>query len=724
MRRLLSLGLCICLALMCAVTAHAEDMSAVVAAYEASIKWDAVYDVVVAGFGGAGASTAITAADLGQKVLVVEKAPEGHEGGNTRYSAQVVLCTNDAERMHTYLQNLQVGFTTVSDEMLRAYAEGLSENVQWLVDLGANPDTLKLTVGAGAEWPALEGSDSKVTAYIDGEMLTSKFWKLLKQNVEARADKIDVWYNTPAVELIQEPQSGVILGLTVENNGERYNVRAAKGVVLCTGGFECNQEMAQNYLTLPELYPAGTTYNTGDGILMAQKVGANLWHMNNTAGPYLNVINKDTGRAMTVFFQGSSSITKTSSIFVGSDGTRFLNEPQSLNHGYINFHGYYTRPSQAYPAYIIFDQNAMQNTQIFASWGESNHVGVDDGYILSADTLEALAEKIGISAEGLVSEVEKYNGYCEAGFDPQFGRAKDTLIAIGEGPYYAIELHPSVLNTQGGPERNEKAEVISLEGKPIPHLYSAGELGSIWGFIYQGAGNLGECAVFGRIAAQSAAQNTDYAPAGGLVANPVSFVSQEAEAVALKENEFLGTGSGMGGDIRVKVCVEDKKITAVDILSQTETVGIADPALKQMPERIINANNLDVDICTGCTVTSKAILEAVRSALEQAQEKGLYVIVEAEKAEEKKEIVLGEHDYLGTGVGKNGDVTVKVTYKDGKIQAIECVAEEESLGKDTIPVFINRILEAGTEDVDAVTGSTLTCDAIREAVKNALKDVR
>lgn len=275
-KRLFSLGLCICLAFMCASAACAEDLTAAVAAYEASIKWDAVYDVVVAGFGGAGASTAITAADLGQKVLVVEKAPEGHEGGNTRYSAQVVLCTNDAERMHAYLQNLQVGFTTVSDEMLRAYAEGLSENVQWLIDLGANQDTLKLTVGAGAEWPALEGSDSKVTAYIDGEMLTSKFWKLLKQNVEARADQIDVWYDTPAVELIQEPQSGVILGLVVENNGERYNIRAAKGVVLCTGGFECNQEMAQNYLNLPELYPAGTTYNTGDGILMAQKAGANL----------------------------------------------------------------------------------------------------------------------------------------------------------------------------------------------------------------------------------------------------------------------------------------------------------------------------------------------------------------------------------------------------------------------------------------------------------------
>lgn len=722
-KKLVSIGLCICLVLGCAGMALAEDLNAAVAAFEASVKWDALYDVVVAGFGGAGASTAITAADLGQKVLVVEKAPQGHEGGNTRYSAQVVLCTNDADRMHTYLQNLQVGFDTVSDEMLWAYAEGLSENAQWLIDLGANADTLKLTVGAGAEWPELEGSDSKVTAYIDGEMLTSKFWKLLKQNVEARADSIDIWYNTPAVELIQEPQSGVILGLTVENGGERYNIRAVKGVVLCTGGFECNQEMAQNYLNLPELYPAGTTYNTGDGILMAQKVGANLWHMNNTAGPYLNVINKDTGRGMTVFFQGSSSITKKSAIFVGADGTRFLNESQSLNHGYVNFHGYFARPSQAYPAYIVFDSSAMENTQIFDAWGEGNHVGVEEGYIVSADTLEALAEKIGVSAEGLVNEVQKYNGYCENGFDPQFGRAKDTLIPLGEGPYYAIELHPTVLNTQGGPERNEKAEVISLDGEPIPHLYSAGELGSIWGFIYQGAGNLGECAVFGRIAAQSAAANNDYAPAEGLVENPVMFTEQETEEVALESNEFIGVGSGMGGDVRVKVEVQEGKVSAVEILSQTETVGIADPALEQMPEKILEANSIYVDTCAGCTVTSKAIIEAVRFALEQAQEEGLYVLAE-EEVVEKEEIVLGEHDYLGTGVGKNGNVTVKVTYEDGEIRAIECVEHEESLGGDAIPAFIARIMEAGTEDVDVVTGSTLTCDAIRQGVKDALKDVR
>ena len=79
------------------------------------------------------------------------------------------------------------------------------------------------------------------------------------------------------------------------------------------------------------------------------------------------------------------------------------------------------------------------------------------------------------------------------------------LNAFGNGPYYAVELSPSMINTQGGPRRNEKAEVLKPDGTPIPRLYSAGELGSIYSYLYQGTGNIGECLVFGRIAGRNAA---------------------------------------------------------------------------------------------------------------------------------------------------------------------------------------------------------------------------
>ena len=100
---------------------------------------------------------------------------------------------------------------------------------------------------------------------------------------------------------------------------------------------------------------------------------------------------------------------------------------------------------------------------------------------------------------------KKYNESCKAGKDADLGRAKEKLRAIEGPPYYAIQLWPCLLNTQGGPKRDGESRVLDPDGKPIPRLYAAGELGSIWGYLYQGANNIGECIVFGKIAGKNAA---------------------------------------------------------------------------------------------------------------------------------------------------------------------------------------------------------------------------
>ena len=84
------------------------------------------------------------------------------------------------------------------------------------------------------------------------------------------------------------------------------------------------------------------------------------------------------------------------------------------------------------------------------------------------------------------------------------------LSPLGPGPYYAVELSPSMINTQGGPRRNEKGQIVRPDGTPIPRPYSAGELGSIYSYLYQGTGNIGECLVFGRIAARNAVAETPW----------------------------------------------------------------------------------------------------------------------------------------------------------------------------------------------------------------------
>jgi predicted oxidoreductase len=108
-----------------------------------------------------------------------------------------------------------------------------------------------------------------------------------------------------------------------------------------------------------------------------------------------------------------------------------------------------------------------------------------------------------VPTDALEQSVRMWNEHCERGVDTEFGRTK-MMTGFAQGPFYAVELSPSMLNTQGGPRRNEKAQVLRPDGSPIGRLYSAGELGSIFSDLYQGTGNIGECFAFGRIAALNA----------------------------------------------------------------------------------------------------------------------------------------------------------------------------------------------------------------------------
>lgn len=139
-------------------------------------------------------------------------------------------------------------------------------------------------------------------------------------------------------------------------------------------------------------------------------------------------------------------------------------------------------------------------------WSEDNMAEIEKGWIPTANSISELAEKIGLDPEALEATVAAYNATVEAGEDAEFDRAivdddgNQVSFPIATPPFYAHELYPTLLNTQGGPRRNAQAQVIDAFGEPIPRLYSAGELGSFWGIIYQGAGNNTESMVFGRIA--------------------------------------------------------------------------------------------------------------------------------------------------------------------------------------------------------------------------------
>ncbi|MDP2952132.1 MAG: FAD-binding protein, partial [Chloroflexota bacterium] len=114
------------------------------------------------------------------------------------------------------------------------------------------------------------------------------------------------------------------------------------------------------------------------------------------------------------------------------------------------------------------------------------------------------ARKIGLAPGVLEGTVRKWNAQCAAGADLDFGRTR-MLSALEAAPFYAIEISPIFVNTQGGPRRTAKGQILRPDGSYIRRLYSAGELGSIYSFLYEGGGNLGECMAFGRISGRNAA---------------------------------------------------------------------------------------------------------------------------------------------------------------------------------------------------------------------------
>jgi succinate dehydrogenase/fumarate reductase flavoprotein subunit len=508
-------------------------------------KWDEEADVVVVGYGGAGAAAAITTAKEGLgEVLVIEVAPEGREGGNSRVSGQLILCPDSAEEAIKYQKALN-GPYQVNDDVLKAWADNIVENVAWLGDFGA--DLQQATINS-PEFPEVEGAEAVKTYLVNGELGKSNVWNTLKSVEEELG--FPVLYGSRVTRLIQNPESKEIIGcVATKESGETVNVKARKAVILSCGGFENNPEMLMRYAPLAtyRLGVRGTPYNRGDGIKLAMSVGADLWHMNNiVCGTWGTLVGEEGNPCIT-----SPSWKSKDYIYIGPNAKRFsYEEKTSLNrHGKVIDGGVFADQFIPLPAWAVFGQKAFDAAPLFPkqsySWinlfneeaGETNDDYLSKGIIIKSDTTEDLAEKTSLDSARLAESIEEYNRYCENGVDPEFGRGQDVygqfagmLSSDREGvdiseetvvienfplepiqpPYYAIQLWPTLANTQGGPVRGAKGEVIDTEGNPIPRLYAAGELGCLYGYMYNGGGNMSEALASGRIAARSAGAETPW----------------------------------------------------------------------------------------------------------------------------------------------------------------------------------------------------------------------
>jgi hypothetical protein len=496
--------------------------------------WDQTADIVVVGFGFAGQSAAITAKTLGASVIVLEKEDEPNAGGNSRVCGQCTWVPGtkndgsvDDTLMPGQLQYFQAmsdgqGFP-VPDDYLQMAVNECAKNKTWLEGLGA---TTQWSMFPQPFYPQLQGAAS-VTGpnggswSVKGSQPYGNNWFFLHD--KANSLGVNVMYSTPAKSLIQNAQTKEIIGVVANSGGKDINVRANKAVILCAGGYEYAPQMVRDYLNIPEIVSLGSPSNTGDGIMMAIGAGADLWHMDVFAAP--------TGWAITdpkyKSGLGVGAPSKGGYIFVGADSKRFDNETYpvsphatpglSLVAGKYYKNGIYQTPPYPLPVHLIFDSVGMASGPLFAGlaglgWAlnvekfapsKDNSQELANGWIVKADTIAELASTTGMDPTALSAEVTNWNTMCAAGKDTEYGRTTG-LTPISTPPYYAINMKPMILNTQGGPLRNAKGQVLDTNGNPIPRLYEAGEMGEIFSYLYQCCRNVSLCYTVGRLAATDA----------------------------------------------------------------------------------------------------------------------------------------------------------------------------------------------------------------------------
>lgn len=499
-------------------------------------RWTHETDVVILGAGFAAQVSAIVAHDAGAAVLMIEKAPEQHQGGNSRVCGQLIWCPSEKikEDSFQYLKAMTAGTGyPVPEEYLRFYVQGSHENKAWFEKMGATMVPQREPGTYTPFYPEFPGADaiaSEHAAFSVGGKYSGpgRVWRFLEDLIVQRKG-IRKMYATPAKKLIQDPATGEIRGVVAASAGKDIFIKARRGVIVCTGGYEFNPQMIRDYIHLQDFASPGSPYNTGDGIRMCMAVGADLVNMGSCAAPWGAVCRVPDCLASVLFFP-----FKGGHIRVGADSRRYKDEYWEPPHGpwpghrpefcgMVKEHGAYRREKTPFPIHAIVDEEARLSGPLWYGIGFSgqiegfkcsrdNAAEIAKGYAVAADTIEELALKTGRDPVALQDTVRRWNAACAVGADREHGRSTN-LTPVVKPPFYAVNVIPTPINTQGGMLRNIEGQVISVSGQPIPRLYSAGEIGDrVWANLYECAKNVGAgCMAAGRVAGRNAAAEKPWA---------------------------------------------------------------------------------------------------------------------------------------------------------------------------------------------------------------------
>ncbi|MFL8970109.1 flavocytochrome c [Helcococcus kunzii] len=489
-------------------------------------------DVIVIGGGGSGLSAAISAEENGAKVIVVEKL--GQVGGSTVFAGGA-LNAADTERAKSlkmtdlniktieeaisrepkddYEAKLQKQLKEDYDKFKKDGSKGMFDSVAFHAlqtynggDYEGNPDlidTLTKEAPNAVDWLIKNG------AKIDDELgsATGSLWQRSHYGTKEfpngtylintyadkieKSDNIQLHLNSKATKLIKEKDR--IVGVIVERDGKEYEYKASKGVIIATGGFGANVEMRQKYneqwddLGKQIGCSNSAVAAQGDGIVMAEKVGAELIDMG-------LIQLHPNGQPGTGMMMGQPHTSGLNRIFVNTEGKRFVAEDQRRD---VLVESIYKQPEGV--MWIVADGTR------YPEGDEKIANDVETGKTFKANTIEELAEKMEVPVENLKQSIEQYNKIVDGEKDPLGLQSYDKKL--GKAPFYAAKRLPTVHHTMGGLKIDTSGRVLDKNSKPISGLFAAGEVtGDIHGANRLGGNAITDVVVFGKIAGETAAK--------------------------------------------------------------------------------------------------------------------------------------------------------------------------------------------------------------------------
>ena len=492
-----------------------------------TVSYDA--DVVVIGAGGAGMTAAMTAADAGQKVVVLEsqamvggnsaRATGGMNAAKTVYQDEnefdqaagvektlataaekyadnetiTALAKTVSEQWAAYQANPTGYFDSVelmeldtmvggkginNPELVKTLCEGTADAIDWLDENGITLHNVSSFGGASVKRIHRPVNEEGKVVSVGAYMIP-----LLQENCEKRG--IDIVLNT-TVDTILTDANGAAVGVSGTDKDGNTVVVNAKSVILATGGFGANLDMVTQYK--PELAGFMTTNAAGaqgQGIEMATAIGAGTVDMDQIQ--IHPTVEANTAALITEGLRGDGAI------LVNANGERFIDE--------VGTRDVVSAAEIAQPgsySWLIVDQAMADASSVIQGY-------IKKGYTKTGATYEELAKELDIDPATFANTMETWNGYVEAKNDPDFGRTS-FANPLNNGPYYAIKVTAGVHHTMGGVTINSATEVLKEDGTVIPGLFAAGEVtGGVHGANRLGGTAVADFVVFGRIAGESAA---------------------------------------------------------------------------------------------------------------------------------------------------------------------------------------------------------------------------